>query len=175
MGSNEEDQRTLTRRQALGGGAVVAGGVAAAGLAGCGGGDTGAAYPRRRIAHLDQLTSGQPVAFEYPLKGQSGLLLDLGFEVPGGAGPHGSLVAYNTACQHMGCPVSFRAQDQHFVCPCHQTVYNPAQEGVVVQGVAQRPLPRIALDVSDRQVYATGVDGLIFGWRDNLGKARRAA
>lgn len=174
MEDNQQQARRLTRRQALGAGVVAAGGAATATMAGCGSEDPAAAYPRHRIGRLNQALAG-PVPFDYPLKGQSSLLLDLGFEVPGGAGPHGSLVAYSIACQHMGCPVNFRAEDQHFVCPCHQTMYNPAQEGVVVQGVAQRALPRILLDADHDNVYAIGVQGLIFGWRDNLGRSRTAA
>jgi arsenite oxidase small subunit len=164
--------RRITRRQALAGGTVAAGGAVAA-MAGCGG-EEAAGYPRTRIARLDEIEPNVPVGFEYPLAGQQGVLLDLRVDLPGGVGPHGSLVAFNIACQHMGCPVAYRANEQRFVCNCHQTVYDPAHEGFVVQGVAQRPLPRIALEVTGRDVFATGVQGLIFGHRMNLEPAVRS-
>lgn len=163
----------MTRRQALAGGAVVTGGAAAVVVSGCGGGDD-EGYPRTRVARLDEIERNVPVTFEYPRAGQQGVLLDVGVDLPGGVGPHGSLVAYNIACQHMGCPVAYRQAEQRFVCNCHQTIYDPKRDGYVVQGVAQRPLPRIALEVTGMNVFATGVQGLIFGHRANLEPKARA-
>lgn len=75
----------------------------------------------------------------------------------------------------MGCPVSWVTEKQHFVCPCHQSVYDPAREGYVVQGVAQRPLPRILLEEHDGRIFAVGVQGLVYGYRTNLTPGRRVA
>jgi arsenite oxidase small subunit len=38
----------------------------------------------------------------------------------------------------------------------------------VIQGVAQAPLPRIELEIDGDDVVAVGVDGLIYGYRENL-------
>jgi len=158
---------------------VVAAGAVAAGVIiatndndeGGGGGD----YPRKRIAAASDLTGGKPVNFEYPLKGQQSVVLDMGEAVPGGVGDNGSIVAYSVLCQHMGCPVGYREDAKDFLCPCHQSRYDPAREGVVVQGVAQRPLPRVAVEVGGGDVFAVGVDGLIYGYRANLDRGQSAA
>jgi arsenite oxidase small subunit len=159
----------LTRKQALiGGGVLVAGGGTAAGviLATTGGG--GPSYPRASIAQLSSVQPNQPISFDYPLKGQGNVLLDLDTAVPEGVGPKQSLVAYSVFCQHMGCPVVYEPALREFVCPCHQTRYDPERLGSIVQGVAMLPLPRVLLEVKNDSVDAIGVDGLIYGYRDNL-------
>jgi arsenite oxidase small subunit len=169
--------RGLTRRRALigGGAVVVVGGAAAVVAVATGGNDdeqknasAGSGYPRRRVAAVGDLKPNTPVNFDYPAKGQTSVLLDLGDEVPGGVGDNKSIVAYSSLCQHMGCPVGYQADQKHFTCGCHQTRYDPAREGVVIQGVAQRPLPRVALEVDGGDLFAVGVDGLIYGYRTNL-------
>jgi arsenite oxidase small subunit len=166
----------VTRRAALVGGGVVAAGAVAAGVIVATGDDDGdGGYPRKRVAGTADLKPNKPVEFEYPLKGQPSILLDLGEEVPGGVGDDGSIVAYSVLCQHMGCPVGYRSDAKDFLCGCHQSRYDPAREGVVVQGVAQRPLPRVALEVEGEDVFAVGVDGLIYGYRANLDRGQSAA
>jgi arsenite oxidase small subunit len=167
--------RRLTRKQALiGGGVLVAGGGTAAGviLATRGGGG-GTAYPRATIAQLSNIQPNQPVNFDYPLKGQASVLLDLDHAVPEGVGPKQSLVAYSLLCQHMGCAVEYQPALREFVCPCHQTRYDPERLASIIQGVAMLPLPRVLLEVEDGSVDAVGVDGLIYGYRDNLHPGER--
>lgn len=162
--------RRLTRKQALvGGGVLVAGGGTAAGvILGTRGGGGGPSYPQASIAQLSSIRPNQPVSFDYPLKGQASVLLDLDHAVPEGVGPKQSLVAYSTLCQHMGCPVVYQPALREFVCPCHQSRYDPERLGSIVQGVAMQPLPRVLLQVRDGRVWAVGVDGLIYGFRNNL-------
>jgi arsenite oxidase small subunit len=167
----------ITRKQALvGGGAVaVAGGAAAVIVIASGDGDEGEDYPRATVARVADLKPNTPVPFDYPLKGQKAVAIDLGEEVPGGVGDSGGIVAYNIQCQHMGCPVGYQADSKTFLCGCHQSKYDPAREGYVIQGVAQRPLPRIALEVDGDDIVATGVQGLIYGYRDNLAPGEKVA
>lgn len=163
-------RRGLTRRQALAGGgaAALAGGTAVV-VAGCGGGSKKqASYPRVTIAKLSRIHPNQPISFAYPLGSQPSVLVDVGQSVPEGVGPNKSIVAYSVLCQHMGCPVVYQPPLGEFVCPCHQSRYDPARLGSIVQGVAMLPLPRILLEVTNGAVDAVGVDGLIYGYRDNL-------
>jgi arsenite oxidase small subunit len=167
--------RRLTRKQALiGGGVLVAGGGTAAGvvLATRGGGG-GASYPRTTVAQLSSIQPNTPISFNYPLEGQPSVLLDLGQAVPEGVGPNQSVVAYSLLCQHMGCPVVYEPALREFVCPCHQTRYDAERLGSIVQGVAMLPLPRVLLEVKNGSVDAVGVDGLIYGYRDNLHPGKR--
>jgi arsenite oxidase small subunit len=158
--------------------ALLAGGTVAAGAAIAAGADraqaaSGAKYPRHRVIALSKLHVNRPVDFKYPLADQPNVLLDLGHEVPGGVGSKRSIVAFSTLCQHMGCPVSYSAAEREFICPCHQTRYDAEREASIVQGVATRALPRVKLEVKDGAVYAVGVDGLIYGYRTNLGPGKK--
>jgi arsenite oxidase small subunit len=123
---------------------------------------------------VGELTPNEPVTFEYPLAGQSSVLVDVGEEVPGGVGDSGGIVAYSTLCQHMGCPVAFVAEGGYLLCPCHQSKYDPKREGNVVQGVAQAPLPKIELEIDGDDIVAVGVNGLIYGYRENDAPGPRA-
>src|SRR5918996_114717 len=171
------EERRFTRKQVIVAGgataAVVGGGAAAVVIAG--GGEEGGASPRLASAKVGDLQPNTPVSFEYPLRGQQSALLDLGEEVPGGVGDKGSIVAYSILCQHMGCPIQFNAEGGYFLCPCHQSKYDPGREGFVVQGVAQQPLPRIELEIDGDDVVAVGVSGLIYGYRENLAPGEKVA
>jgi arsenite oxidase small subunit len=147
---------------------VAVGAGAAAVVIATSGDDEEGDYPRVTVASVADLNPNEPVSFAYPLEGQSSVLVDLGEEVPGGVGDNNSIVAYSTLCQHMGCDVQFVADGGYLLCPCHQSKYDPAREGNVIQGVAQAPLPRIELEIDGEDIVAVGVDGLIFGYRQNL-------
>jgi arsenite oxidase small subunit len=155
-----------------GGAAALAAGGAAAVIIASDGDDGGAeGYPRKRVGSVSELRPNTPLRFEYPLAGQQSVLLEMDDEVPGGVGDNGSIVAFSVICQHMGCPVGYRPEQRDLLCGCHQSRYDPAREGVVVQGVSQRPLPRVALEIDGDDIYAVGVDGLIYGHRSNLAAA----
>lgn len=173
--------RRFTRKQA-----IVAGGVAAAAAGGGAAaviltrdGDEGeeaaADYPRLAVAKLGDIQPGKAVTFEYPLEGQQSVLIDLDEEVPEGVGDGNSIVAYSVLCQHMGCPVQYVEEGAYFLCPCHQSKYDPAREGFVVQGVAMTPLPQIQLEIDGEDVLAVGVSGLIYGYRENLAPGEKVA
>jgi arsenite oxidase small subunit len=133
------------------------------------------AYPRLRVVALKRLRVDRPVDFMYPLRRQPNVLVDVGHGVPGGVGPKGSVVAFSTLCQHMGCPVVYSRARRELVCPCHQSRYDVERMASLVQGVATRALPRVLLEVRNGAVYAVGVDGLIYGYRTNLAPGKKVA
>jgi arsenite oxidase small subunit len=130
-------------------------------------------YPKLRVISLAKLKPNRPFTFSYPLKAQASVLIDMGKAVPAGVGPKKSIVAYSLFCQHMGCPVEYQPKIREFVCPCHQSRYDPERLGSIIQGVAMLPLPRIKLQVKRGAVWAVGVDGLIYGYRSNLHPGKR--
>jgi arsenite oxidase small subunit len=168
--TTDADRRGLSRREMFAGAAVATGAaiVADPGTA------EAAAYPRMRIVALNRVRVNRPVHFDYPLKGQASALLDMGHAVPGGVGPKKSIVAYSILCQHMGCPVAYERAPREFACPCHQTRYDPERLAGIIQGVATRALPRVKLSVKNGAIFATGVDGLIYGYRNNLHPGKKA-
>ena len=157
----------LSRRELLVAGAT---GAAAAATAGAGLAEAAPAtsYPKLRVIELAKLKRNRPVTFSYPLKAQPNVLLDMGRAVPQGVGPKKSIVAYSLFCQHMGCPVEYQPKIREFVCPCHQTRYDPERLGSIIQGLAMQPLPRVLLQVKKGAVWAVGIDGLVYGYRNNL-------
>ena len=162
----------ISRRELLAGAATGAAAAAASG-AGVARATSAAAYPRLRVTELSKLKPNRPITFNYPLKAQASVLLDMGHAVPDGVGPKSSIVAYSLLCQHMGCPVEYQSGIREFVCPCHQSRYDPERLGSIVQGVAMQPLPRVLLQVQAGAVWAVGVDGLIYGYRNNLHPGQR--
>jgi len=42
------------------------------------------------------------------------------------------LVAFDTRCPHLGCKVHWEAEQNRFVCPCHQGVFD--RDGVAIAG-----------------------------------------
>jgi arsenite oxidase small subunit len=169
--AEEASGSRLSRRQLL-----VAGATGAASAAAVGAGLTDAAaggYPRLKVIQLSKLKANRAVTFNYPLTTHASVLLDIGHAVPAGVGPKKSIVAYSLFCQHMGCPVAYEAKIREFVCPCHQTRYDPERLGSIIQGLAMTPLPRVILQVRQGAVWAVGVDGLIYGYRNNLHPGKR--
>jgi len=63
----------------------------------------------------------------------------------------GDFAAYSAICTHAQCTVAF--QDGNLACPCHGSVFNPAEGGAVVQGPAQQPLPEVPVEVRGGEVF----------------------
>lgn len=115
------------------------------------------AYPRKKIASLAELASGEAKLVFYP-DDQSPVFVVL-------AGADREAVAYSARCTHRGCQVVYRGG--RFLCPCHFSAFDPANNGECYQGVATEYLPRVTLELDGDDIYATGVNGLIWGRSDN--------
>ncbi len=48
------------------------------------------------------------------------------------------VTVFSPICPHLGCRYNWDPQNQHFVCPCHGSVF--AKNGKVIHGPAPRPL-----------------------------------
>lgn len=60
------------------------------------------------------------------------------------------VVAYSSICTHDGCAVSsWDKTAQTYMCPCHQSSFDPKAGGVLLSGPAYRPLPALPLKVED--------------------------
>lgn len=128
-------------------------------------------YPRVRVGSVDDLSTGDVETFAYPLDGKQNFLARVDGEAWGGVGSDKDIVAYSNVCTHMGCGLADQVRpDQEIAgpCPCHYTTFDISKGGLVVSGAATVDLPQIRLDVEDGDIYATGVDGLVYGQRHNL-------
>jgi cytochrome b6-f complex iron-sulfur subunit len=63
---------------------------------------------------------------------------------------NGDFVAYSAICTHQGCTVAYK--DGNLACPCHGSIFDPADGAAVVTGPAQRPLPEIPVKVQGGEV-----------------------
>ncbi len=128
-------------------------------------------FPRQRIGSLSELANGETHFFEYPLAGQSNILVKLGERAIGGIGDDRDIVAFSNLCTHMGCAIT-DYQPEHKVlgpCACHFTTFDLSKDGQVVLGQATQNLPRVLLETEGDDVFATGVFRLISGFANNLG------
>ncbi|QIN85317.1 Rieske 2Fe-2S domain-containing protein [Rubrobacter tropicus] len=62
----------------------------------------------------------------------------------------GNFVAYSAICTHAGCTVAYK--NAQLACPCHGSVFDPANGAEVVSGPAQTPLPEIPVEVQNGEV-----------------------
>ena len=91
------------------------------------------------IARASEVRAGSAVKFED--SGNPAVLVRL---------QSGDFVAYSAVCTHQRCTVGYR--DGQLACPCHGSVFDPANNGQVVSPPAQRPLPEIPVEVRNGEV-----------------------
>ncbi len=64
----------------------------------------------------------------------------------------GQFAAYSAICTHQRCIVGYDRAEGTLECPCHGSVFDPANGAEVVSGPARRPLPEIPLRVEGGKV-----------------------
>jgi len=130
-----------------------------------------AAYPKLKVISLADIVEGEGVAFNYPLNEQPNMLVKMGRPAQGGIGPDFDIVAFSVLCPHMGGSLRGRYQHDHGAmgpCPFHYSTFDLARGGVPVHASATQNLPQITLETDGKDVYAVGISGLVYGFRDNL-------
>jgi arsenite oxidase small subunit len=133
-----------------------------------------ASYPRQRVASLSALKTGEPVPFTYPYPDVRNIVVRLGAEAGGGIGPARDIVAFNQQCPHMGGPMDGTYKPEYQVlgpCPIHLTTFDLTRHGMVVSGHSTQSLPQIVLELRGDDIFAVGVQGLIYGYSTNVGGA----
>lgn len=58
--------------------------------------------------------------------------------------------AYSLKCTHLGCKVEL--SNNVLVCPCHNSQFDPVNNGKVLAGPASQPLPKIRVAISGKNV-----------------------
>ncbi|MBA2715203.1 MAG: Rieske (2Fe-2S) protein [Rubrobacteraceae bacterium] len=91
------------------------------------------------IAGESEVAPGSAVAFKD--SGNQAVLVHL---------KNGDFVAYSAVCTHQGCTVAY--QGGQLACPCHGSVFDPANGAKVVAGPAPSPLPEIPVKVEGGEV-----------------------
>lgn len=155
----------------VGGIAAIAKAITNPALAGKNRGTAPGAFPRVKIASMNDLETNQPVVFNYPLDNEPNVLVKLGQRADGGVGPNGDIVAFSALCQHLGClyafqPTgttpkcnsSFKADGPVGYCCCHGSVFDFLHGANVQSGPSPRPQPQVVLEVDESgNIFATGM------------------
>ncbi len=130
----------------------------------------GADYPSNRLANLKDLKLNTPITVTYPDAASPGVLLKLGHGVAGGVGADGDIVAFSTLCAHKGYPLSYNATSRTLNCPGHYSVYDVEKGGLQIWGHAAQNLAqfRLRVDANTGDIFAEGVDELIYGRTGNV-------
>lgn len=97
-----------------------------------------------RIAYRDEVPVGGIKLFSFPTAKDPCILVRDAAD---------SFVAYSQVCPHLSCVVYYSKEHNRLECPCHKGVFS-INDGSVIQGPPQRPLPRIALEERDGQIIA---------------------
>ena len=92
------------------------------------------------IASEGEVVPGTAAEFTDP-SGQPAVLVHL---------ESGDFVAYSAVCTHAGCTVAYN--NGQLACPCHGSVFDPANGAKVVTGPAPRPLPEIPVEVEGGEI-----------------------
>ena len=111
-----------------------------------------AAAAPRRIASLADVPVGGSVVFDYPNQHDTSILVRVS---------ETELVAFSQKCTHLSCAVIPKPDQGIFHCPCHEGIFD-LRTGRVVAGPPPRPLPRIAIEIREGGIFATGVDTRTF-------------
>lgn len=111
-------------------------------------------YPGQKIASFEEIKRAGQFSFSYPDAASPCLAIYV---------PEAGVVAYSILCTHKGCPIVFKPKEMLFECPCHFSRFDAEKNAQEICGQATTRLPRIELEVRGQDVFAIGVDGLIFG------------
>lgn len=64
----------------------------------------------------------------------------------------GDFVAYSAVCTHQQCEVAYNEDEGTLDCPCHNSVFDPADGARPSSGPAEEPLSEIPVEVRDGRV-----------------------
>ena len=130
-------------------------------------------YPRKKVGKLSALKQDEPVKISYPGEHQNhkALLIKLGVPALGGVGPQKDVVAFSALCVHQGGPLEDRYNAKEKImgpCEFHLSMYDLTKHGIITSASATQNLPQVVLEVQGDDIYAVGMQGLIYGFPDNL-------
>ena len=106
-----------------------------------------------KIAEANAMAIGESSTFIIPGKKEPGIMVRLSQD---------HYVAYGQKCTHLQCPVLWRKEVNKLVCPCHNGAFD-VEDGHVLYGPPERPLPQLELSVKSDGIYFMGVkNGKLF-------------
>ena len=104
--------------------------------------------PLTRVAALREVPIGAARTFHYPTASDPAILLRPTSD---------TLLAYQSQCTHLQCPVLPQMEENKLHCPCHAGYFD-LHTGAPLAGPPRRALPRIKVELRGSQIYATGME-----------------
>jgi Rieske Fe-S protein len=111
------------------------------------GGKNATAAPAQFIAHREEIAVGEVKLFTYPTAQDHCIMVRTAQD---------RYVAYSQKCTHLSCAVYYSKQSNKLECPCHNGFF-AVEDGRVLAGPPDRPLPRIEIEQRGDQLVAIGV------------------
>lgn len=112
-------------------------------------GQTTSNLPTGAIANVNKMNVGSPVYFDYPSGGYPNILMKKS---------DGTVSAMSMLCTHVCCQCEYSSSANELYCPCHGSVFD--QNGKVLRGPAQQPLPSVELSIdSNGNVFPVKMNG----------------
>ncbi|MBL8013929.1 MAG: ubiquinol-cytochrome c reductase iron-sulfur subunit [Candidatus Omnitrophica bacterium] len=100
-----------------------------------------------KILGANEIAVGESRSFTIPGKREPGIAVRLN---------ENTYVAYGQKCTHLQCPVLWSKDAGKLVCPCHNGAF-AVEDGRVLYGPPERPLPQLDVAVQSDGVYFLGV------------------
>ena len=151
---NEVDRRTVVVGAGAAAAVAAASAILAAGSAGLGraiGGVKTSKPPTQltptiagtEIGSASQVAVGGSASFTIPSSQEPGIILQP---------TAGNFVAYNAACPHAGCTVSYYKSNDALVCPCHTSIFK-VSDGSLVSGPSPTGLANLNVVERNGKLY----------------------
>ncbi len=105
------------------------------------------AFPEQKIAGLNDIAVGESSTFMIPGKKEPAIMVRLS---------ENHYVAYGQKCTHLQCPVLWNKEANKLICPCHNGAF-AVEDGRVLYGPPERPLPQLELVQKQDGIYCVGV------------------
>lgn len=102
-----------------------------------------------KVSETDELAIGDSKTFSYLNENDPAMIIRINQD---------EYRAYHIKCTHLQCPVYYDKPTNQMVCPCHHGFFS-VENGAVLAGPPQRPLPAIRLEQRQDGIYAVGIDG----------------
>lgn len=105
-----------------------------------------------RLGSINKVDMGTPTFFKVNIKRKTGWLEEenkIGVFVLTNNGR--DFIAMSNICTHLGCRVRWIADQEVFLSPCHNGVFD--KEGKVVSGPPPRPLDRYKVKIENDQLF----------------------
>lgn len=65
----------------------------------------------------------------------------------------GDCTALSSVCPHLACTIGWDPGKRHYVCPCHESLFDPSGERVT--GPSERGLDPLPVTIKDGRIYLT--------------------